>query len=128
MELALCAAATPDDATPTSPVPTRVPPRTTQQRVSPRKNRTPSPMRYAPLFTHVAAPAPVAESTDCWACFDSFVQRFSGTANETPDQSFPFPSKRCPRATLLGRPRKEDAFYVIKSEERRVGKERRSRW
>src|SRR5450759_5770524 len=73
MELARCAAATPDDATPTIPVPTRVPPSTTQQRASPRKTRTPSPMRYAPLFTREAAPAPVAESTDCWACFGSFV-------------------------------------------------------
>src|SRR5471030_2326107 len=83
MELTPCAAATPDDATPTIPVPTRVPPRTTQQRASPRKIRTPSPMRNAPLFTRVATPAPVAESTDRWACFGSFVQRFIGAANET---------------------------------------------
>src|ERR1700687_3231291 len=85
MELAPCAAATPDDATPPIPAPTRAHPATTQQRPNHRKIRTPSPMRNAPLFTRVATPAPVAESTDRWACFGSFVQRFIGTANETPD-------------------------------------------
>jgi hypothetical protein len=122
IEFTVCATATPDVATITQPAPIRVPTRTTHETASPRTARTQRPIRY--LITLAAAPAggldkrhrPLGWMVPAGRVWHSacFVQRFSRTANGTPSPSFPFPSKSCPTATFSGRPRKEDAFYVIK--------------
>jgi len=84
------------DATVATPAPTRIPPRTTKLRASPRTTRTLRLMRYAPFILAVKTPLPYGQSRSApetlRPTFACFVQRFRRTANETAKPSFPFPS------------------------------------
>src|SRR5690242_15728158 len=57
IEFADCATATVETATVSPAVPTKIPPRTARERVSPRITRTQSPMRNAPFIVLAAVTA-----------------------------------------------------------------------
>ena len=89
----LCAAATPTDAIVMQPAPTSSPPRTRQQRASPRATRATSPMRYEPFFS--VWPLPHRNRQVLGLTFVEFYS-VSVALQMTFRPSFPFSLKKLP--------------------------------
>ena len=96
--LTVCAAARPDDATVTQPAATRIPPRIRQLTANPRTALIPSPMRYAPFLS--MRPPPLRIRQTVRAGTGELFTAFFRPCKRTPAQTFPFPSKSCPSATV----------------------------
>src|SRR3569833_2922083 len=95
MEFADCATATVDAETASPAEPTRIPPRTNRERVSPRTTRTQSPMRNAPfiVLAAVTANGPTDSQGPSSELFTAFCKHCK--RNRRPN--FPFPLIKLPQ-------------------------------
>src|SRR5262249_60307376 len=91
IELTVCAAATPDEATVTQPAATRIPPRIRQLTANPRTALIPSPMRYAPFLSLRPPPLRIRQTVRA-GTGELFTALFR-PYKRTPAQTVPFPYK-----------------------------------